>query len=96
MTWVGLERYGYLEEAQRLAYRFLYMYVAPEVFLMIRSNFHCRMTVAFVDFNGTVPEKVGFVITNDTSFSVLTGSLCTVRRSQAFSHGRCRVWKPRP
>lgn len=27
MIWVGLERYGYLEEAQRLAYRFLYMYV---------------------------------------------------------------------
>lgn len=27
MTWVGLERYGYLEEAQRLAYRFLYMCV---------------------------------------------------------------------
>ncbi len=25
MMWVGLERYGYLEEAQRLAYRFLYM-----------------------------------------------------------------------
>lgn len=25
MTWVGLERYGYLEDAQRLAYRFLYM-----------------------------------------------------------------------
>ncbi|TFK62394.1 hypothetical protein BDN72DRAFT_777098, partial [Pluteus cervinus] len=25
MTWVGLERYGYLGEAQRLAYRFLYM-----------------------------------------------------------------------
>ncbi|KAN0092931.1 glycoside hydrolase family 37 protein [Tylopilus felleus] len=40
MTWVGLERYGYLEEAQRLAYRWLYM-----------------MTTAFVDFNGTVPEK---------------------------------------
>ena len=27
MTWVGLERYGYLEEGQRLAYRFLYMFV---------------------------------------------------------------------
>jgi len=27
MTWVGLERYGYLDEAQRLAYRFLYMFV---------------------------------------------------------------------
>jgi alpha,alpha-trehalase len=27
MTWVGLERYGYLEDAQRLAYRFLYMCV---------------------------------------------------------------------
>ena len=27
MTWVGLERYGYLEDAQRLAYRFLYMSV---------------------------------------------------------------------
>lgn len=25
MTWVGLERYGYLEDAQRLAYRWLYM-----------------------------------------------------------------------
>ena len=25
MTWVGLERYGYIEDAQRLAYRFLYM-----------------------------------------------------------------------
>lgn len=29
MAWVGLERYGYLEDAQRLAYRFLYMYVYP-------------------------------------------------------------------
>ena len=27
MTWVGLERYGYLEDAQRLAYRWLYMWV---------------------------------------------------------------------
>ncbi|KAI0707226.1 trehalase-domain-containing protein [Earliella scabrosa] len=25
MTWVGLERYGYLEDAQRLAYRWIYM-----------------------------------------------------------------------
>ena len=25
MAWVGLERYGYIEDAQRLAYRFLYM-----------------------------------------------------------------------
>jgi len=25
MAWVGLERYGYLEDARRLAYRFLYM-----------------------------------------------------------------------
>lgn len=25
MTWVGLERYGYREDAQRIAYRFLYM-----------------------------------------------------------------------
>ena len=28
MAWVGLERYGYLEDTQRLAYRWLYMYVA--------------------------------------------------------------------
>jgi alpha,alpha-trehalase len=40
LAWVGFERYGYLEEARRLAYRWLYM-----------------MTVAFVDFNGVVPEK---------------------------------------
>ena len=25
MAWVGLERYGRLEDAQRLAYRWLYM-----------------------------------------------------------------------
>lgn len=28
MAWVGLERYGYLEEAQRLSYRFLYMFIS--------------------------------------------------------------------
>ena len=28
MAWVGLERYGYLDEAQRLAYRFTYMFVS--------------------------------------------------------------------
>lgn len=33
MAWVGLERYGYLEDAQRLAYRFLYMYV-PSIFCL--------------------------------------------------------------
>ena len=33
MTWVGLERYGYLEDAQRLAYRWLYMWVS--------SYLHC-------------------------------------------------------
>jgi hypothetical protein len=35
MAWVGLERYGYLEEAQRLAYRFLYMFVkTPQLGLL--------------------------------------------------------------
>lgn len=41
MTWVGLERYGYLEEAQRLAYRFLYMCVfsyVTSVYLLNRIN----------------------------------------------------------
>ncbi|KAH0833005.1 glycoside hydrolase family 37 protein [Lanmaoa asiatica] len=47
MTWVGLERYGYLEEAQRLAYRFLYMMttafvdfngVVPEKFDAVRLS----------------------------------------------------------
>ncbi|KAE8231752.1 hypothetical protein CF326_g3229 [Tilletia indica] len=40
LAWVGLERYGYIDDARRLAYRWLYM-----------------MVVAFVDFNGVVPEK---------------------------------------
>ena len=31
MAWVGLERYGYLDDAQRLAYRFLYMCVPDHV-----------------------------------------------------------------
>ncbi|KAJ7238582.1 alpha,alpha-trehalase-neutral trehalase [Mycena haematopus] len=47
MAWVGLERYGYLEEAQRLAYRFLYMMttafvdfngVVPEKFDAVRLS----------------------------------------------------------
>ncbi|TIC20916.1 trehalase-domain-containing protein [Wallemia mellicola] len=40
LAWVGLERYGYMEIAQRLAYKWIYL-----------------MTIAFVDFNGTVTEK---------------------------------------
>ncbi|KAH9831602.1 trehalase-domain-containing protein [Rhodofomes roseus] len=47
MTWVGLERYGYLEDAQRLAYRWLYMMttafvdfngVVPEKFDAVRLS----------------------------------------------------------
>ena len=60
MAWVGLERYGYLEDAQRLAYRFLYMYVLfhAQVSRSRRLTDFARMTTAFVDFNGVVPEKV--------------------------------------
>ena len=28
MAWVGLERYGFLDDAARLAYRWVYMYVS--------------------------------------------------------------------
>lgn len=37
MTWVGLERYGYLEDAQRLAYRFLYMSVYARLHDLLTS-----------------------------------------------------------
>jgi neutral trehalase len=39
MAWVGLERYGYLEEAQRLAYRFLYMFVILSSILELMLTF---------------------------------------------------------
>ena len=58
MAWVGLERYGYLEDAQRLAYRWLYMcvlFVAMVCATCLTAR--SRMTTAFVDFNGVVPEK---------------------------------------
>lgn len=29
MAWVGLERYGFLEDSARLAYRWIYMWVLP-------------------------------------------------------------------
>jgi len=58
MTWVGLERYGYLDDAQRLAYRFLYMYVFHYFDRLLIITCDARMTTAFVDFNGVVPEKV--------------------------------------
>jgi alpha,alpha-trehalase len=60
MTWVGLERYGYLEDAQRLAYRFLYMSVLcrrRKLLTFTDPTVWNRMTTAFVDFNGVVPEK---------------------------------------
>ena len=60
MTWVGLERYGYLEDAQRLSYRFLYMSVyasGKPLFSLLILLSGDRMTTAFVDFNGVVPEK---------------------------------------
>ena len=41
MTWVGLERYGYLDEAQRLAYRFLYMFVCFALFLLDSDQALC-------------------------------------------------------
>lgn len=44
LAWVGLDRYGFREHAERLAYRWC---------LMI-----CQ---AFVDYNGTVPEKLDAV-----------------------------------
>jgi alpha,alpha-trehalase len=40
LAWTGFQRYGYQEEAERLAYRWLFM-----------------VTMAFVDYNGTVVEK---------------------------------------
>ena len=62
MAWVGLERYGYLDDAQRLAYRFLYMCVfcfQYQFYVVLMHPFNLlRMTTAFVDFNGVVPEKV--------------------------------------
>jgi hypothetical protein len=57
MTWVGLERYGYLEDAQRLSYRFLYMSVYTVTQILTELTVGNRMTTAFVDFNGVVPEK---------------------------------------
>jgi alpha,alpha-trehalase len=36
MAWVGLERYGYLDDAQRLAYRFLYMCVTYLIEFMLK------------------------------------------------------------
>lgn len=58
LAWEGLERYGYVEEAQRTAYRWLYMCVlAPYTRTARAEALVNRMTKAFVDFNGVVPEK---------------------------------------
>lgn len=69
MTWVGLERYGYLDEAQRLAYRFLYMFVCFIFFPDSDQACVFRMTTAFVDFNGVVPEKVNRHFTSTISLT---------------------------
>ena len=69
MTWVGLERYGYLDEAQRLAYRFLYMFVCLIFFPESDQACVFRMTTAFVDFNGVVPEKVNRHFNSKISFT---------------------------
>ncbi|CEQ41828.1 SPOSA6832_03585, partial [Sporobolomyces salmonicolor] len=51
---VGLQKYGYSHEAQRLAYRWLHMSGA--------NRMHCqRLTVGFVEAGGCVPEKFNAV-----------------------------------
>lgn len=45
MAWVGLERYGFIEEASRLAYRWIYMMTVAFVdcqsfFLLFLSRSH--------------------------------------------------------
>ena len=42
MAWVGLERYGYLDDAQRLAYRFLYMYVPHSFDPTVNHHTRCQ------------------------------------------------------
>lgn len=58
LAWCGLERYGYAQDAQRLAYRWLYMYILRSLLCRVRTDaFLCRLTSAFASFNGLVPEK---------------------------------------
>jgi len=52
-----MERYGYPEDAQRLAYRFLYMEVTAVYPKTYDENCRDRMTIAFVDFSSVVTEK---------------------------------------
>ena len=59
LTWSGLQRYGFAEEAQRLAYKWLYMLVlCYHIYSVPILNIDPRLTFAFASFNGLVPEKV--------------------------------------
>lgn len=62
LAWCGLERYGYIEDAQRLAYRWLYMCVLSSAALVSVQSLTdtpiFRLTLSFASYNGLVPEKV--------------------------------------
>lgn len=60
----GLKNYGYIAEAQRIAYRWLYMFVFPSLLDYFQASLmllYCRVTCGFVEAGGVVPEKFNAV-----------------------------------
>lgn len=85
MAWVGLERYGYLEDAQRLAYRFLYMMTTAFVdFNGVVPEKVC-----------TIFELLVVVVEPEMTSGAMILCVRVVRRSEAVSSCGRRVRKPR-
>lgn len=78
MAWVGLERYGYLEDAQRLAYRFLYMYVSFQIFVTYALNAMLQDDHCFRRFQRSGPgegDSICFVRINDHELTHICSSM---------------------
>ena len=57
LAWGGLIKYGYVDEAQRLAYKWLYMVIKGKGFPTLHWRQGTNSHFAFVDYNGIVVEK---------------------------------------
>ncbi len=93
MAWVGLERYGYLEDAQRLAYRFLYMYVHSICGLLARLTGLYQDDHRLRRLQWRCPGEGERLAARQVFRKRLHGCYA-VRCSQAVSLGRRRVWQP--
>lgn len=90
MAWAGLKKYGYVHEAQRLAYRWLYMWVKVHTVAYSGLHWHFGQSGSLVDLS----KPVGSSLKNSMQWKLVqTSMLNTEIKSVASAQSRCALTK---